>query len=117
MILDWLKGSREKIPNDSMSFVDVRDTAAAHILLYEKGQGRHLCIAESQHYKTTYELLKKLEPTSKVPTEMDMKEGDEMAKPTPFTCKSLEDLGLKFRSVEETFKDTIASLKEKGLMA
>ena len=45
------------MPNDSMSFIDVRDCAAIHIAGYEKGEGRYMCVSKSYHSNDLFKML------------------------------------------------------------
>mmetsp|Transcript_8939 Transcript_8939/g.20849 ORF Transcript_8939/g.20849 Transcript_8939/m.20849 type:complete len:329 (+) Transcript_8939:42-1028(+) len=118
LVLQYLDGSKDTYPNDSMSFVDVRDSAKAHVLAYEAVKGdRYLCIATSVPWKDFLDLLRGICPDAKIPSTCPKKNPDDPdPKPTPFSCKELEDLGLTFRGLEEQLKDMVASMKEKGFL-
>lgn len=59
--------SRTSVPNDSMSFIDVRDCAEHHVNCYEKNlTGRFMSLKESWHWEdiinTAYEIAGKSDP-------------------------------------------------------
>ena len=54
----FLKSQEEKIPNDSMSFIDVRDCAAIHIAGYEKGEGRYMCVSKAYHWNDLIKIFR-----------------------------------------------------------
>lgn len=59
MLLPWKTDGLETLDSGTRSFVDVRDTAKALLLIYEKdeAEGRYIC---SSHDITTQDLAEKL---------------------------------------------------------
>jgi len=64
-LIHILKTNRDSFPNDSMSFIDVRDCAAIHIAGYEKGEGRYMCVSKAYHWNDLIEMFKENYPEMK----------------------------------------------------
>jgi dihydroflavonol-4-reductase len=136
IILDLATGKYPGIVNISWGLVDVRDVALAHRLAFEneKAQGRYLCAAETRSMREVAEVLSGLgEPGLKVPKlSLDNPVGDMLTRLSAYfqpkgTAQFLRtnlgrrpsfdngkirgELGLEFRPVADTLKDTIADLK------
>lgn len=61
-ILEYLDGSKKKIPAKTKCFVDVRDVALCHVLAFEKPQAagqRYLLISSVASWKYVCGILKK----------------------------------------------------------
>mmetsp|Transcript_92134 Transcript_92134/g.269598 ORF Transcript_92134/g.269598 Transcript_92134/m.269598 type:complete len:318 (+) Transcript_92134:95-1048(+) len=101
-------------PNDSMSFIDVRDCAALHIAGFEnpEASGRYMCLIESWHWNDICALLKELHPAMK---DVSPCEGDP-AKPTQFNRARQDSLGVSIRDVRTTLKESVEELKAKGAL-
>ncbi|KAJ6336482.1 hypothetical protein OIU78_012975 [Salix suchowensis] len=112
-LLSYLKDG-ETLDSGTRSFVDVRDTAKALLLIYEKdeAEGRYIC---SSHEITTQDLAEKLKamyPHCYYPKSfagglpsMDM------------NSEKLQTLGWKYRSLEESLVDTVKNYEERGDLA
>ena len=68
-LLLLLQTTRDSFPDDSISFIDVRDCAAIHIAGYEKGEGRYMCVSKAYHsndlikmFKENYPKMKDIKP-------------------------------------------------------
>lgn len=58
----------ERMPNRSISLIDVRDTAAHHIAAYEMGfEGRFFSLTEAWPWTLVYDALKILRPQMRIP--------------------------------------------------
>ncbi|XP_019458085.1 PREDICTED: cinnamoyl-CoA reductase 1 isoform X1 [Lupinus angustifolius] len=114
-ILKYLTGSAKTYTNATQAYVDVRDVALAHILLYENptASGRYLCAETSLHRGELVEILAKYFPEYPVPTKCS-DEKNPRAKPYIFSKQKLKDLGLEFTPVSQCLYDTVKSLQEKG---
>ncbi|CAL0321975.1 unnamed protein product [Lupinus luteus] len=114
-ILKYLTGSAKTYANATQAYVDVRDVALAHILLYENptASGRYLCAESSLHRGELVEILAKYFPEYPVPTKCS-DEKNPRAKPYIFSKQKLKDLGLEFTPVSQCLYDTVKSLQEKG---
>lgn len=69
-ILKYLTGSAKTYVNSVQAYVDVRDVASAHILLFENlsASGRYLCAESSLHRGEVVEILAKFFPEYPIPT-------------------------------------------------
>ena len=69
-ILKYLTGAVKTYTNSVQAYVDVRDVAAAHVLLFEipAATGRHICSESSLHRGQVVETLAKYFPEYPVPT-------------------------------------------------
>lgn len=113
-LLSYLKDGLETLDSGTRSFVDVRDTAKALLLVYEKdeAEGRYIC---SSHDITTQNLAEKLKamyPHYNYPKSfaggmpsMDM------------SSEKLLNLGWKYRSLEESLVDAVKNYEERGDLA
>uniref|UniRef100_I1QMG1 Cinnamoyl-CoA reductase n=1 Tax=Oryza glaberrima TaxID=4538 RepID=I1QMG1_ORYGL len=94
--IHYLNGTKKDFPNAVAAYVDVRDVARAHALVYEnpEANGRYLCVSAVLH-------------------RCDNKSRP-LIKPYKFSNKRLRDLGLKFTPIKESLYNMILSLQEKG---
>ena len=62
VLLAWINGEKSKILNNSIFYVDVRDTAKMHLLAMENenAKGRYLCIAGGTHFQDLTDALRKM---------------------------------------------------------
>lgn len=69
-ILKYLNGSAKTYANSVQAYVDVKDVALAHILVYEtpSASGRYLCAESVLHRGDVVEILAKFFPEYPVPT-------------------------------------------------
>ncbi|XP_047944716.1 cinnamoyl-CoA reductase 1 [Salvia hispanica] len=114
-ILKYLTGSAKTYANSIQAYVDVKDVALAHILLYENpaASGRYLCAESVLHRGEVVEILAKFFPEYPIPTKCS-DEKNPRKKPYKFSNQKLKDLGLEFTPVKQTLYDTVKSLQEKG---
>ncbi|KAL7525204.1 hypothetical protein ACHAWF_001255 [Thalassiosira exigua] len=111
----WMTGGRTSAPNDSMSFVHVRDCAAMHVAALERSDasGRYFSLVESWHWNDILTTLKDLYPT--MPLEASYKYvGDDLVDPTTFDSKRMNSLGVQMTSVKEILAESVAFLKDVG---
>ncbi|XP_054785385.1 cinnamoyl-CoA reductase 1 [Prosopis cineraria] len=114
-ILKYLTGSAKTYANATQAYVDVKDVALAHILVFEtpSASGRFLCSESSLHRGELVEILAKYFPDYPIPTKCS-DEKNPRAKPYIFSNKKLKDLGLEFTPVHQCLYDTVKSLQDKG---
>ncbi|GLT38280.1 hypothetical protein SLA2020_125380 [Shorea laevis] len=114
-ILKYLTGSAKTYANSVQVYVDVRDVALAHILVYENpsASGRYLCAESALHRGEVVEILVKFFPEYPIPTKCS-DEKNPRAEPYKFSNQKLKDLGLEFTPVKQCLYDTVKSLQEKG---
>lgn len=108
------KGRMTKAPNDSMSYIDVRDCAAMHVAAYEKHEvsGRYMSLVESLHWNSIAKIMKELVPEM---TEIQPCD-DEPCAPTQFDRSRQDSLGVEVRPVRTLLAEAIADLRAKGAL-
>jgi nucleoside-diphosphate-sugar epimerase len=117
LMANFITGKRTSVPNDCMSFVDVRDTAVAHILAYESadaggtkatalstGQGRFTAVAESVTWAASLEALAKGLPKDLAARVVKRTE-ETTATPTPYDTSTTTSLGITWKSPMESLED------------
>ncbi|KAL7470194.1 hypothetical protein ACHAXS_013588 [Conticribra weissflogii] len=111
----WLTGGRPTAPNDSMSFVDVRDCAAMHVVPLERDdvRGRYFSLVESWYWNDILTTLKELHP--KIP-EFQLYAGEDRVTPTKFDLGRMHSLGVEVKGVKEILRGAIEFFKEEGLL-
>lgn len=112
----YLTGARTFYPNAVAAYVDVRDVARAHVLVYERPDARgrrFLCVDAVLHRQRFLQLLRDLCPDYPIPTKCK-DDGKPMAKPYRFSNQRLRDLGLEFTPLEESLYETVVSLQRNG---
>lgn len=114
-ILKYLNGSAKTYANSVQGYVDVRDVALAHILVYETpaASGRYLCAESVLHRGDVVKILAKFFPEYTLPTKCK-DETKPMVKPYQISNQKLKDLGLEFIPVMQSLYDSVKSLQEKG---
>ncbi|GAA0142280.1 dehydratase [Lithospermum erythrorhizon] len=112
-ILNFINGA-ETYPNASFGWVNVKDVANAHIFAFENpsANGRYCVVERVVHHSDVVKILHDLYPNTKLP----QKCADE--KPLALTYQvskeKAKSLGIEFIPLEESIKETVVSLKEKG---
>ncbi|KAK2993822.1 hypothetical protein RJ640_027700 [Escallonia rubra] len=97
-----------------MGWVNVKDVANAHIQAFEipSASGRYCLVERVAHYSEVVDILRKLYPSYKLP--------EKCADDQPFRPKyqiskeKAKTLGIDFIPLEESIKESVESLKEKG---
>ncbi|XP_010539540.1 PREDICTED: cinnamoyl-CoA reductase 1-like isoform X2 [Tarenaya hassleriana] len=114
-ILKYLTGSAKTYANSTQAYVDVRDVALAHILVFEapSASGRYILAESALHQGEVVEILAKYFPEYPLPTKCS-DEKNPRAKPYKFTNQKIKDLGMEFTPIKQCFYDTVKSLQEKG---
>ncbi|OAQ62532.1 cinnamoyl-CoA reductase [Purpureocillium lilacinum] len=109
-----INGSEKEVPETSFwAFADVRDLAEAHVLALEKpaAAGKRYLIANSAYsYQQVCDIIRENFPQLRELTPAGI-----AGNPLPpvyklDTSKAVQDLGVKFRSLEETIVSTVDSL-------
>ncbi|KAK0575792.1 hypothetical protein LWI29_007143 [Acer saccharum] len=103
----------ESADNGVRAFVDVRDTAAAVLLVYDKAEaeGRYII---SSHEIGTQDLVKKLK--SFYPNYNYPKSFNEVETKMNVSSVKLQNLGWKYRPLEETLIDAVNNYEETGAL-
>ncbi|KAJ0965863.1 hypothetical protein J5N97_027001 [Dioscorea zingiberensis] len=114
-ILKYLDGSVKTFTNAVQAYVDVRDVAMAHVLIYETptASGRYLCAESVLHRGDVVGILAKLFPEYPLPNRCS-DEVNPRKQPYKLSNKKLKDLGLQFIPAKQSFYETVKSLQEKG---
>jgi len=116
MVAQYLNGSKTKIANGGISYIDVRDVAEAHIAAAENkdAQGRYLVLADSLSWEDLANFLRKeYGDKYEVPTELeaDAKPWDK----NKFDCSKVQKLlGHPLISAHDSIRETVAGLEKIG---
>eukprot|EP00253_Pinus_taeda_P033101 PITA_33101 len=117
-IMKYLTGSAKTYANLTQAYVDVRDVAEAHILVYETPSARchrYLCAECNLHRGELVHMLAKLCPRCPLPSKCS-DEKNPRKQPYKFSNQKLKDLGQSFTPINKCLADTVASLHEKGFL-
>lgn len=111
----WVMGGIQTAPNDSMSFVDVRDCAAMHVAALEQptASGRYMCLAESLHWNDIRLVLRELHPAM---PPISPFEGGPLARVTQFDRSKQDSLGVAVRGTRDVLADAVQELRTRGLL-
>ena len=117
-LLRWLTGGRSTAPNDSMSFIDVKDCAAHHVAALEQdanAHGRYFSLVESWHWNGILSTLKELYP--EIPLDTQFKyEGSDIIVPTKFNLDRMNSLGVEVIGIKEILAESVNYLRDSGLL-
>lgn len=117
-IMKYLSGSAKTYANLTQVYVDVRDVARAHILVYEtpsaSGQ-RYLCAECNLHRADLVHMLARECPHCSHPTKCS-DEKNPRKQPYKFSNEKLKDLGLTFTPMKQCLADAVASLHNRGFL-
>lgn len=117
-IMKYFTGSAKTYANLTQVYVDVRDVAEAHILVYETPSAsghRYVCGECNIHRGDLVGMLAKLCPRSPLPTECS-DQINPRKQPYHFSNQKLKDLNLSFTPMIKTLGDTVESLHKNGLL-
>ncbi|XP_031114312.1 cinnamoyl-CoA reductase 1 [Ipomoea triloba] len=112
-ILNLINGA-ETYSNASFGWINVKDVANAHILALENpsANGRYCMVERVAHNSEVVKKLHELYPTLRLPEKCA---DDKPFVPTYQVSKEkAKSLGVVFTPLEESLKETVESLKEKG---
>lgn len=112
-----LRGERfaDKIPNSSMSMVDVRDLAALHVAALENDQasGRYFGVKQSWHWREILQALERACPGYKMPAP----DPDEVpVRATQFDLTRQNTLGVQMRGLDEMLDGLVTELKRRSMI-
>lgn len=118
-VMGWMAGiingkMMDKCKNDSMSFIDVEDTAAIHIAAFEnrEASGRYMCVEASLHWNEIVDLFKQNYPAMTAIPHCD----DAPVTPTQFDRTKQDSLGVTVKTVPAILAGVVAELDTKGLL-
>ncbi|XP_023523754.1 cinnamoyl-CoA reductase 2-like [Cucurbita pepo subsp. pepo] len=114
-IMKYLTGSAKTYVNAVQGYVDVKDVAKAHVLVYEtpSASGRYICVESMLHRGELVEILTKFFPEYPIPTKCS-DEVNPKKKPYKYTVEKLKSLGMEFTPIKQCIYETVKSLQEKG---
>lgn len=105
-----------KIPNDSMSLIDVRDCAAHHVAAFEgKRDGRFMSLVESWHWNDLIKAFKAVCPNMSDPEPLGP--DVELATPTRFDTTRMKSLGVEERPMDVIIADSVAFLRDRKILS
>ena len=112
-----VRGERftDKIPNSSLSYIDVRDLAALHVNALENQQasGRYFGVKQSWHWREILRALERVYPGYKMPEP----DPDEVpVRPTQFDLSRQNSLGVNLRGLDEIIGGLVTELKRREMI-
>lgn len=108
-------GHHQRMRNDSISMIDVRDTAAHHVAAYEKGvEGRFFSTTEAWHWTLIYKALELYCPHIKE-WPMPLARGTKLLPVRKYSKTRMNVLGIKDRSMLKLLGDAVKELELKQL--
>jgi nucleoside-diphosphate-sugar epimerase len=95
----------EKIPNGSMSMIDVRDLAALHVAAFDNPEacGRYFGVYDSWHWADIYAALHEILPDMKMPAPSE----GERVPATGFDHTRKEGLGVPLRDIPTILREAV----------
>ncbi|CAL1358120.1 unnamed protein product [Linum trigynum] len=117
MILNLVNGNKT-YPKFHFWSVDVRDVAEAHIKAFENpsAYGRYCLVGSTVSFSEVLKILHKLYPTLPLADKCEEINTLMLSEFEVSKKKAEEGLGMKFIPLEESLKDTIEYLKDKGFL-
>ncbi|KAL2895257.1 Cinnamoyl-CoA reductase 2 [Bienertia sinuspersici] len=115
VLINLLKEGYESTENKVRVIVDVRDLAAALLMVFEKpeAEGRYICTAHHIRVRELVDKLRSIYPNYNYPkkvTELAADGGNNLS------SEKLQKLGWSYRPLEETLVDAVESYKMLGLL-
>ncbi|CAN6561768.1 unnamed protein product [Malus baccata var. baccata] len=106
----------ETVPLSNYRFVDVRDVASAHFLAFEvpSASGRYCLVSNVTHSSEVLRIIQELYPTLHHPEKCEI--GNTSDPIYQVSAEKAKGLGINFRPLEVSLRDTIESMKEKGFL-
>lgn len=105
----------ERVPNGSMSMIDVRDLAKLHVNALESdtAQGRYFGVKQSWHWRDILAAVKRAHPEYVVPPFPD---DESPARATQFDLTRQNSLGVKLRGLDEIVEGVVVELKRRNMI-
>ncbi|CAO2817475.1 unnamed protein product [Amaranthus hypochondriacus] len=113
VLLKLLKEGYESIENKLRLIVDVRDLAAALLMVYEmpEAEGRYICTSHQIRVRELLDKLQSIYPNYNYPKSIiEIADGDCVS------SEKLQKLGWSCKPLEETLVDAVESYKSLGLL-
>ncbi len=105
----------DRIPNTSMSMIDVRDLAALHVNALERDQasGRYFGVKQSWHWRDILEALERACPAYTMP----QPDPDEVpVRPTQFDLSRRDSLGVTVRGLDDMLAGVVEELHRRKMI-
>ncbi|XP_019058736.1 PREDICTED: cinnamoyl-CoA reductase 1-like isoform X2 [Tarenaya hassleriana] len=117
VILDIVHG-KKSLFGTIYRFTDVRDIALAHVRAYEisSASGRYCLVNKILTLKETLEILHRLFPNSNLPKPVDQNVNPNEPH-FQISQEKAKSLDINFTPVEVSLRETVESLREKGLLS
>ena len=114
----WITGGRRTAPNDSMSFIHVKDCAAQHVSAMESdgASGRYFSLVDSWHWNDILTTLKEIYPGIDIDSNSYLYEGTDIVTPTKFNLQKMDTLGVRVLNIKELLQDSVAFFKDVGVL-
>lgn len=105
----------ERVPNGSMSMIDVRDLAKLHVnaLENESAQGRYFGVKQSWHWRDILSAVKRAHPDYVVPP---FPEDETPALATQFDLTRQNSLGVELRGLDEIVQGVVEELRRREMV-
>lgn len=106
---------RERIPNGSMSMIDVRDLAKLHVnaLELESASGRYFGVKRSWHWREILDALHRAYPAYSPPA---FPEDEVPVTPTQFDLSRQDSLGVELRDLDEMLTSVVSELQRRHML-
>ncbi|KAG8076915.1 hypothetical protein GUJ93_ZPchr0006g41378 [Zizania palustris] len=117
-VLKYLNGSAKTFANAVQAYVHVRDTAAAHVRVFEApaAGGRYLCADGAVlHREDVVAILRKFFPEYPIPNRCS-DEVNPRKQPYKISNQRLRELGIEFTPAAQCLYETVVSFQEKGIL-
>ncbi|XP_047945506.1 phenylacetaldehyde reductase-like [Salvia hispanica] len=113
-LLNLIKEGKQLLPNGVYRYVDVRDVALAHIIAMENpsANGRYCLVGRVAYSFEAFDILKLIFPSLNLPTT----ENRPTKPPYQVSRKRAESLGISFRPLEESLKDSVECFRVRNLI-
>lgn len=105
----------ERVPNGSMSMIDVRDLAKLHVNALESdtAEGRYFGVKQSWHWQDILDAVKQAHPEYVVPP---FPEDETRARATQFDLTRQNSLGVELRGLDEIVQGVVVELKRREMI-
>ena len=107
-------------PNDSMSFIDVRDCAAHHVIAYEidRHEGRFMSVVQSIHWNDVIKIIKENLPEHRTMADITPFPGCDPVTPTQFDRTRMDSLGHhhQLRDIPTILQGALKALDDRGAL-
>ncbi|KAL6861913.1 hypothetical protein ACP4OV_017613 [Aristida adscensionis] len=116
-VLKYLTGAAKTFANAVQAYVHVRDTADAHVRVFEAplAAGRYLCADAVLHREDVVRILRKFFPEYPLPDRCS-DEVNPRKQPYKISNQRLRELGLEFTPAAQCLYETVVSFQEKGIL-